>query len=91
MLEYKCSLHGIQFIRREEAYTSKSSFIDSDSIEKQESFSGERVRRGLYRSKLGKLINADVNGSLNIIRKEVRDVVIPTDRGFVFNPYILSF
>jgi putative transposase len=91
MLEYKCSLHGIRFIKREEAYTSKASFIDCDPIEKQDTFSGERVCRGLYRSKLGKLINADVNGSLNIIRKEVRDVVIPTDRGFVFNPYILSF
>ena len=91
MLEYKCTLHGIRFIRREEAYTSKASFIDNDPIEKQENFSGERIRRGLYRSKTGRLLNADVNGSLNILRKEVRDVVIPTDRGFVFNPYILSF
>jgi putative transposase len=91
MLEYKCSLHGIRCIKREEAYTSKASFIDGDLIEKQDTFSGKRVHRGLYRSKSGKLINADVNGSLNIIRKEVRDVVIPTDRGFVFNPYILSF
>jgi putative transposase len=91
MLEYKCSLHGIQFIKREEAYTSKASFIDSDPIEKQDTFSGERVRRGLYRSKTGRSLNADVNGSLNILRKEVCDVAIPTDRGFVFNPYILSF
>ena len=91
MLEYKCSLHGIRCIKREEAYTSKASFIDSDPIEKQDAFSGERVRRGLYRSKTGRLLNADVNGSLNILRKEVCDVVIPTDRGFVFNPYILSF
>ena len=91
MLEYKCSLHGIRCIQREESYTSKASFIDNDPIEKQDTFSGERVRRGLYRSKLGKLINADFNGFLNILRKEVRDVAIPTDRGFVFDPYILSF
>lgn len=91
MLEYKCTLNGIRFIQREEAYTSKASFIDGDPIEKQDSFSGERVRRGLYRSKTGRLLNADVNGSLNILRKEVRNVVIPADRGFVFNPYILSF
>ena len=91
MLEYKCTLNGIRFIQREEAYTSKASFIDSDPIEKQDTFSGERVRRGLYRSKTGKLLNADVNGSLNILRKEVRDVVIPTDRGFVFNPCVFSF
>lgn len=91
MLEYKCYLNGIRFIKREEAYTSKASFIDDDPIEKQDTFSGERVRRGLYRSKTGRLLNADVNGSLNILRKEVCDVEIPTDRGFVFNPYILSF
>ena len=91
MLEYKCTLNGIQFIQREEAYTSKASFIDGDPIEKQDTFSGERVRRGLYRSKTGRLLNADVNGALNILRKEVCDVVIPTDRGFVFNPYVFSF
>ena len=91
MLEYKCTLNGIRFIQREEAYTSKVSFIDGDPIEKQDVFSGERVHRGLYRSKTGRLLNADVNGSLNILRKEVRDVVIPTDRGFVFNPHVFTF
>ena len=91
MLEYKCTLNGIRFIQREEAYTSKASFIDGDPIEKQDVFSGERVHRGLYRSKSGRLLNADVNGALNILRKEVRDVVIPTDRGFVFNPCVFTF
>ena len=55
------------------------------------SFSGKRIKRGLYRSKKGCLINADVNGSYNIMRKEVGDVVLPTDRGFVFNPIKISF
>mgnify|MGYP003302750443 CR=1 FL=1 len=36
MLEYKCTLNGILFIQREEAYTSKASFIDGDQIEKQD-------------------------------------------------------
>lgn len=51
-----------------EAYTSMASFIDKDDF-KQGDFSGKRIKRGLYRSKKGILINADLNASLNIIRK----------------------
>ena len=95
MLKYKCRLKGINVICREESYTSKSSFLDLDPIpdlkEKNVDFSGMRIQRGLYRSKNGSVINADVNGSYNIMRKEVGDVVIPTDRGFVFNPIRISF
>ena len=39
----------------------------------------------------GCLINADVNGSYNIMRKEVGDVALPADRGFVFNPIKINF
>ena len=94
-LKYKCKLVGINVICREESYTSKSSFLDHDPIpnlkDDKISFSGERIKRGLYRSGSGRLINADINGSYNIIRKEVGDVVIPTDRGFVFNPIKINF
>ena len=94
-LRYKCKLVGINVICREESYTSKSSFLDNDPIpdlkDDKISFSGERIKRGLYRSGSGRLINADVNGSYNIMRKEVGDVVLPTDRGFVFNPIKISF
>ena len=89
MVSYKCRLEGINIILREESYTSKSSFIDKDPIPNKKSdieFSGKRIKRGLYRAKNGSLINADVNGSYNILRKEVGDVTLPTDRGFVFNP-----
>lgn len=51
-----------------ESYTSVASFIDQDSFHQKE-FSGRRIKRGLYRSKKGILINADLNASLNIIRK----------------------
>ena len=54
-------------------------------------FSGIRTNRGLYCDSKGQHINADVNGSYNIIRKEVDDVAIPVDRGFVFNPVKISF
>ena len=94
-LKYKCKLVGINVIYREESYTSKSSFLDRDPIpnlkDDKISFSGERIKRGLYRSGSGRLINADVNGSYNIMRKEVGDVFLPADRGFVFNPVKISF
>ncbi len=75
MLTYKAELVGIQVIVGEESYTSKASFLDLDPIStygkvKQEPvFSGRRVKRGLYKSKSGKKLNADVNGSYNILRK----------------------
>ena len=54
-------------------------------------FSGKRIKRDLYKSGKGRLINANVNGSYNIMRKEVGDVALPADRGFVFNPIKISF
>ena len=76
ILNYLCELNGINFIEQEESYTSKASFWDRDEIpvfssesKVKYSFSGKRVYRGLYRSKNGILLNADLNGSLNILRK----------------------
>lgn len=77
-LQYKCKLEGINVIIQEESYTSKSSFIDNDFIPTYKSttelnykFSGRRIKRGLYQSSSGMVINADLNGSLNILRKAV--------------------
>ena len=76
ILNYLCELNGINFIEQEESYTSKASFWDRDEIPVFSSdskvnydFSGKRVHRGLYCSKNGILLNADVNGALNILRK----------------------
>lgn len=78
MLTYKANAEGIHVVETEESYTSKASFLDMDNIptygkeqEKKPSFSGKRIKRGLYRSKNGIIINADVNGAANIIRKVV--------------------
>lgn len=73
-LRYRCSLVGIRFIEQEESYTSKASFWDKDLIpvygdKNIPTFSGKRIKRGLYRTRDGKLLNADVNGALNIMRK----------------------
>lgn len=70
-LEYKCKLEGINFILTEESYTSKCSFLDNEEICKHGKYLGERIKRGLFKSKGGKLINADLNGSLNILKKVV--------------------
>lgn len=70
-----CEQHEIQFVETEEAYTSKASFLDSDSLpkhgEKPEGWkaSGNRVKRGLYKASNGFRINADCNGAANILRK----------------------
>ncbi|WP_371416104.1 IS200/IS605 family accessory protein TnpB-related protein [Aphanizomenon sp. UHCC 0183] len=70
-----CGLHGIRFQETEEAYTSKASFLDGDSLpkfgEKPDGWkaSGMRVKRGLYQSGNGSMINADLNGAANILRK----------------------
>ena len=83
MLQYKAALVGIQVKITEEAYTSKASFLDLDPIPSYDpnrseppKFSGRRVSRGMYQTSSKRLINADVNGSLNIGRK-----VFPTAFG----------
>ena len=76
MIRYKAEREGIRVIVHEESYTSKASFLDNDMIpvydpEKHDEyrFSGRRISRGLYRSKNGTVISADVNGGANILRK----------------------
>jgi putative transposase len=70
-----CEEHGIRFVETEESYSSKASFVDLDELpkfgEKPEGWqaSGKRVKRGLYRTLEGWLINADCNGAANIGRK----------------------
>ena len=75
-LEYLCKLNGIVFVKQEESYTSKSSFWDRDDIPvynadnpQEYEFSGNRIHRGMYKTKDGITFNADVNGALNILRK----------------------
>jgi len=68
-LETKCDYYGINYVLQEESYTSKCSSLDLEKIEKHEEYLGKRIKRGLFRTKKGKLINADVNGACNILRK----------------------
>ena len=71
MITYKAQMQGIKVIQREESYTSKCSFMDNEEICKHEKYKGNRIKRGLYKTQTGRLINADLNGALNILRKEI--------------------
>jgi len=80
-LHYKGILHGIRVIEQEESYTSKSSFLDQDTLptykddkEEEYTFSGKRIDRDTYQAGDGTRIHADVNGAANILRKAVQNI-----------------
>lgn len=93
-LEYLCSEYKIKYIQQEESYTSKASFWDKDIMPvwnpdnpTRGKFSGSRIKRGLYKTSTGKILNADVNGALNILRKSnVVSLNALYSRGVVLTP-----
>ncbi len=96
-MKYKCEEAGINFFVTEESYTSKASFIDMDELpiykkdnDNLYSFSGKRIKRGLYRSINGILTNADVNGSYNIIRKVFPKAFVDGIEGVGLHPVRLN-
>ena len=68
---YKAEEKGIELRKQEEAHTSKCSFLDGELIEHHNKYAGKRIKRGLFRTAKGILINADVNAGYNIIKKAV--------------------
>jgi len=68
-IEYKAQLKGIRFLTVNENHTSKCSFLDNESIGKHETYVGKRISRGLFKTSKGVLLNADVNGAYNIMKK----------------------
>ena len=97
-IKYKAAQEGIGVVFTEEAYTSAASYLDRDPIPAWEkdhaepSFSGKRVKRGLYRSGNGTLLNADVNGSANIGRKVIQDgeLLARLDRSLAARPVAVN-
>lgn len=94
-LKFLCNRFGINYIEQEESYTSKASFFDSDKIPiwnpqnlHQGSFTGKRIHRGLYQRSNGQVLNADVNGALNIMRKSKLNQIqhLEQCRGEVITP-----
>lgn len=68
-LKGKCELYGIDFNLQNEAYTSKCSFYDNEEVKKHKEYKGKRAHRGLFKTEEGNLVNADLNGALNIASK----------------------
>lgn len=81
LIRYKANLAGIVVIQHSEAYTSQTSFLDKeepirengDKARQRKGLSPikRRLKRGLYKADTGQLINADINGALQIIKKVV--------------------
>lgn len=93
MLRYKCETAGITFILNEESYTSKCDGLCLEKICKHKSYSGKRIKRGLFKSGCNKVVNADVNGAFNILRKvfgESQEVLEIINRGWLFRPLKLN-
>ncbi|HYE81344.1 MAG TPA: transposase [Clostridia bacterium] len=89
-IKYKAEIVGIEVVLQEESYTSGVSAIDLEPVDKVHYNKNRRIARGLFKSNEGFLINADINGSLNILRKYknvVPELVIQVrDNGLVDNP-----
>ena len=99
MLEYKCKMIGINLVTQEESYTSKCDALTFEEVKCHEKYKGSRIKRGLFLSSIGKVLNADINGALNILRKylhlkEVNEFPVIQkiiDRGLLYRPYRISF
>jgi putative transposase len=83
-------LEGIDVITNEESYTSKCSFFDEETIKKHDVYLGKRIKRGLFKTAKGLLINADVNGSYNILKKAIPNAFANGIQGLAVNPLKLN-
>lgn len=96
-LKALCENYGIQYIEQEESYTSKASALDKDDIptynpdiSTKYTFSGKRIKGGLYCSKDGTVINSDSNGAWNIGRKSKHKGFAQVSRGLLTSPLRIS-
>ena len=91
MLTYKCEKVGIKVKLQEESYTSKCSFLDLEEVCKHDTYLGSRVKRGLFKSCDNRKINADVNGSYNILRKALPNTFSNGIEGVVVHPLVVNY
>jgi putative transposase len=69
MIKYKAEEVGIEVLLTEESYTSKSDHLSNEEMKYSKKYLGRRIKRGLFRSSTGITLNADINGSLGMLRK----------------------
>lgn len=89
-LAYKCENNSIRFITTEESYTSGTSFLDGEEPCKENYNKSRRVHRGLFISNGGIKINADVNGSYQIMRKVFPDAFANGIEGVCLHPMTMK-
>jgi putative transposase len=87
-ISYKAKLVGIDVKITEESYTSKVDHLAFETLEKHDIYLGKRKKRGLFQSSVNQLINADINGSIGIVRKVFGDSAVQQiiGSGLAFNP-----
>ena len=73
MIKYKAEQQGILVTKQYESYTSKCDALNWEKVCEHKRYTGRRIRRGLFSSKTHKLVNADINGAINIMRKGLED------------------
>ena len=87
---YKGQEYGINVVKQEESYTSKCSFLDREEIDKHETYSGKRIKRGIFKSSNGTLIHADLQASYNIMKKAIPEAFVNGIEGIGLYPGSLS-
>ncbi len=91
-LASKCEYHGIKYHEVDEAYTSKVDALALEPIKKHKKYLGKIPKRVIFQSSTGRLINADINGALNILRKVIGDSLTGiADNGEVNSPERIRF
>ena len=84
MMEYKAGEVGINVETHNESHTSKCSFPDNEDICHHDEYLGKRKKRGLFVSSDGRMLNADINGAANILRRGLGKTFVPHKA--MFNP-----
>lgn len=86
MIQYKAQNVGLNVILQEESYTSGTSFLDKEEPVKANYNKSRRIKRGLFVSNKGIKINADINGSYQILMKVFPNAFAEGIEGVVLHP-----
>ncbi|NVM31547.1 MAG: IS200/IS605 family element transposase accessory protein TnpB [Candidatus Helarchaeota archaeon] len=103
-ITYKAKLAGIKVEQVEESHTSKCSFLDDEPIAHHDTYLGQRgvyrskkeggngkISYGLFKTAKGQIVNADVNGGYNILRKAFPEFTKDGIEGLGLIPVAVKF